>query len=76
MDVVRHEDIANDVEMVFPAGVFEDLLEDVAGGGSSENVGVTVATDGDEMKVSSLLATDETRWHCCKFRGKGSSYAR
>jgi hypothetical protein len=45
MHVVRHEDIAKNVETVFPAGVFEDLLEDVAGGGSSEDVGVTVTTD-------------------------------
>jgi hypothetical protein len=76
MDVVRHEDIAKNVETAFPAGVFEDLLEDVAGGGSSEDVGVTVTTDGDEMKVSGLLVTDETLWHTCQFRGKRSSVAR
>ena len=76
MDVVRHEYVTEDLEAVFLPSFFEDLLEDVAGGGSSENVGVTVATDGDEMKVSGLLAADKTLWHCCKFRGKRSSCAR
>ena len=33
MDVVRHEDVAENLEAVFPASFFEDLLEGVAGGG-------------------------------------------
>jgi hypothetical protein len=76
MDVVRHEDVAKDVETLFFAGVFEDLLEDVAGGWSSEDVGVTVTTDGDEVEVSGLLVTDEALWHSCQFRGRRSSFAR
>jgi hypothetical protein len=33
MDVVRHEDVAEDLEEVFLAGLFEDPLEGIAGFG-------------------------------------------
>jgi hypothetical protein len=52
------------LEGVFLTGLFEDLLEGVAGGGGPQNVGVAVAADGDEVQVSSLLVSNETFWHC------------
>ena len=61
--MVRHEDIAEDVEMVFPACVLEDLLEEVAGGWSFEDVGVAVATDSDEVEMSGGLVTKEALGH-------------
>ena len=49
MDVVRHENIAEDLEAVCFARFFEDLLEDVAGCRGSQDVGVAVAANGDEV---------------------------
>jgi hypothetical protein len=57
MDVVRHEDVAEDAKEVFLTGFFEDSLEGVARFGGFEDVGVAVATDGDEMEVAGVLAT-------------------
>lgn len=63
MDVVRHEDVAEDGEAISLAGLFEDLLEGVAGGGSSEDIGVTVAADGDEVEMPGLLMSNEALGH-------------
>jgi hypothetical protein len=55
MNVVRQEDVAEDLEVVFLASFFEDFLKRVASGFGAEDVGVPVATDGDEMEVSSVV---------------------
>jgi hypothetical protein len=49
MDVVRHEDVAEDVEEVFLASFFDDPLEGVTGFGTLEEMAVAIATDGDEV---------------------------
>ncbi len=54
MDVVRHEYVTEKAEVIFPTGVLENLLKDVAGGGSSQDVSVAVAADGDEVQVSGV----------------------
>jgi hypothetical protein len=57
MDVVRHENVTKNLEEVFLAGLFENLLESITGFGGFEDVGVAVAADGDEMEVAGVLAT-------------------
>ena len=57
MDVVRHEDVAEDLKKIFLAGLFEDCLQGITGFGRFEDVCVAVATDGDEMEVAGVLAT-------------------
>ncbi len=72
--MVRHQDVAVDFKAVFLAGLFEDLLRVVAGGGSYEDVGVAVAADSDEVKVASSVSTFETFGHegvYWKFSGMG-----
>jgi hypothetical protein len=68
MDVVRHEDVAEDVEEVFPAGLFKDSLEGVTGFRGFEDVGVAVATDGNEVEVAGVLAAVEAFWHGMSLR--------
>lgn len=51
------------MEEIFLAGLFEDLLEGVTGGGGFEEVGVAVTADGDEVEVSGVVETDQTLWH-------------
>ena len=63
VDVIRHEDVAVNLEFVFLAGFFEDFLEGVAGGWSFKDVAVAVTTNGDEVEVSSSVSTVETFWH-------------
>jgi hypothetical protein len=58
MDVVRHDDIAVDLELVFCAGLFEDFEEGVSGLWSSEDGAVTETTEGDEVEVSGLLISN------------------
>ena len=70
--MVRHEYVTEDLEAVFLPSFFEDLLEDVAGGGGSQNVGVAVTADGDEVQVSSLLVSNETFGHGASLEESGS----
>ena len=70
--MVRHENIAEDLEAVFLACFFEDLLEGVSGGGGSQDVGVAVAADGDEVQVSGLLVSNETFGHGASLEESGS----
>ena len=69
--MIRHEDVAEDFEAIFLAGLFEDLLEGVAGFGGFEDVGVAVAADGDEVEVSGVVATDKTFWHGMSYGNRG-----
>ena len=61
--MVRHEDVAEDLEEVFLAGFFEDSLEGVTGFRGFEDVAVAVATDRDEVEVTGVLVTIEALWH-------------
>ncbi len=73
--MVRHEYVTEKAEVIFPTGVLENLLKDVAGGGSSQDVSVAVAADGDEVQVSGLLVSNETLWHGASLE-EGGSLAR
>jgi len=58
VDVVGHEDVADEMKAVPLAGLFEDLLDGVACVGGLEDMGVAMAGDGDEVKMAGLVAAD------------------
>ncbi len=51
MNVLRHEDVAEEVEVVFPAETFELFFEDDAGGVVVEIGETLITTEGDEVVV-------------------------
>jgi hypothetical protein len=51
MDVLRHEDVAEEVEVVFLAEPFELLFEDGAGGVVVKIRETAITTEGDEVEV-------------------------
>jgi hypothetical protein len=63
MDVLGHEDVRKDRELVGATGSFENLLEDVFGFGVFEVGGSVVTTEGDEVELAGVLATFETERH-------------
>jgi hypothetical protein len=52
VNVVGHDDIAQDVEVVTGAGVLEDRGKVIARLGSSEDGTVPDTTEGDEVEVA------------------------
>jgi hypothetical protein len=68
MDVIRHENVTEDLEEIFLAGFFEDSLESVTGFRGFEDVAVTVATYRDEVKVTGVVVTIEALWHGMSLR--------
>lgn len=63
MDVVRHDDVAEDLEAVLFPCLFEDFLEGISGFFCVQDEGVTMTADGDEVKVTGLLESFEAGWH-------------
>jgi hypothetical protein len=63
VNVVRHDDVAVDLEEVFLTGLFEDLYEFGSGFGGSENVSFSGSTEGDEVKVSGLMIAVQAQRH-------------
>ena len=57
MDVFGHDDVAEEVEVVFFAGGFEGVLEDRGGFGGSQVGVAVVTTEGDEVEVACLLSS-------------------
>ena len=55
VDVLGHEDVAADVEMVAFAEGFEDFFEGLFGVGRSEEWEALVTAKGDEVEVAGLL---------------------
>lgn len=52
MDVLRHEDVAEEIEAVTLACLFEDVEEDGAGVVVVQEGKAVVATEGDEVVVT------------------------
>jgi len=59
------------MEAVLSAGFFEDLLYRIASCWGAEDVGVSVAADGDEVEVSGVLVAGKTFWHCASLEEIG-----
>lgn len=59
MDVLRHEDVGRDTELLLLTGLLEDLLGDVFCGVGCEEGLAAVATEGDEVEVLCLLVASE-----------------
>jgi hypothetical protein len=57
MNVLRHDDLAEKLELVSAAGVFEGVEEDVVRGWGVEVGSALVATEGDEVGVAFLLVS-------------------
>lgn len=57
MDVLGHEDVGVDGEVMGAAGSFDDLFEDVFGFGGFEVGKTVVAAEGDEVELSCVLAS-------------------
>jgi hypothetical protein len=63
MDVLGHQDVGRDAELLLLTGLFEDLLGDVFGGVGFEEGLPAVTTEGDEVEVLSLLVALEAGGH-------------
>jgi hypothetical protein len=59
MDVLGHEDVGRDAELLLLTDLFENLLGDVFCGGSFEEGLSEVTTEGDEVEVPHLLVALE-----------------
>lgn len=55
VNVLRHDDVAEDFELAMAAGALERVEEDVSCGRSVEVGFAVVATEGDEVVVAFLL---------------------
>ena len=49
--MLRHDNVAEDVEDILAAGAFERLQEEIARAGRGEIGQAAVATEGEEMRV-------------------------
>jgi hypothetical protein len=59
VDVFGHDDVAEEVKLVFFAGGFEGVFEDGGGAGRGQ-LGVSVAAaEGDEVEIACLLSSFE-----------------
>jgi hypothetical protein len=56
VDVLGHEDVGVEAEVVGAAGSFDDLFEDVLGLGCFEVRKTAVTTEGDEVELACVLA--------------------
>jgi hypothetical protein len=63
VDVVRHDDVAVDVEEIFLTGLFKDFYESAAGFCGAENVALADAAESDEVKVSSFMVSVQAQRH-------------
>jgi hypothetical protein len=63
MDMLRHDDVPEDTEFVMLACLFEGALTAIAGLGSAEVRFPTITTEGEEVKVASVLITMEAPRH-------------
>jgi len=52
MYVFRHDDIANNTELIAKSNSFKCLLEEIARSGQAQIGSELVTTEGDEVKVS------------------------
>jgi hypothetical protein len=69
VDVLGHDDVAEDVEAVTDAEFFERVFEDDAGAVVVEEWEPLVTTERDEVIVAEGVVTLEAAWH----RGYGSA---
>ena len=56
VDVLGHEDVGVEEEVVRATSSFDDLFEDVLGLGCFEVRKTAVATEGDEVELACVLA--------------------
>lgn len=59
----RHNDIAENIELVTTACLFERRLESSACGWSAEVGFATITTEGEEVKIACVLITTEAPRH-------------
>jgi hypothetical protein len=63
VDVLGHDDVAEDVELIFLAGGFESVFKDAGRTWGGEVRIAAVTTEGDEVEVVGLLAAFQARGH-------------
>jgi hypothetical protein len=63
MDVLRHNDIPENIELVTMACLFERRRESSACGWSAEVGFATITTEGEEVKIACVLITTEAPRH-------------
>lgn len=63
VDVLGHEDVAEEVELVGESGALEDLFEDETGVVIIEERGALVTTEGDEVIVAAGLVALQMTGH-------------
>ena len=63
MDVLWHEDVGAENELMSATGSFDDLFEGVFGFVGCEVGKTAVATKGDEVELAGVLATFEASRH-------------
>ena len=63
VDVLGHEDVGVDVEVVGATSSFDDMFDDVFGLGCFEVRKTAVTTEGDEVELVRVLAAFEAQGH-------------
>src|ERR1700716_3701748 len=63
MDVLGHEDVGGQAEVLLFAGLFEDLLDGVFCFFCVKEGLALVTTEGDEVELVGLLEAFQARWH-------------
>jgi hypothetical protein len=63
MEVFRHNDVAENPELILQAGFFEDLQEDVAASWAAQDGKTVITAAGDEVEVSYSVISCESRGH-------------
>lgn len=74
--MVRHDDVAVDLEEIFLTGLFEDLYEFGAGFGGSEDASFSGAAEGDEVEVSGLMVAVQAQRHVVSLAKAVRAYQR
>jgi hypothetical protein len=63
VDVLGHENVGVEGDVVGSAGTFDEFLEDVFWFGGSQVGKAVVTTESDEMELACVLAAFEAQWH-------------
>jgi hypothetical protein len=61
--MLGHQDISMDGEFMTPRNFFDDSFKGVLGIGIVQKRKTVITTEGDEVKLASILTTFKAQWH-------------
>jgi hypothetical protein len=76
VNVLGHDDVTEEFELIVSAGTFERVEKDISGGSSVEVGIAVVATEGDEVVVTFLLVSLEAQRHGLILEYRVRAFAR